>query len=34
VYGTSSWIWGRKNGMRNCERAEWEGDSNWTVKKD
>jgi hypothetical protein len=32
--GTSSWRQKRRNGMRNCQRGEWEGDSNWTVKKD
>jgi hypothetical protein len=29
----SSWRQGRKNGLRNCWRAEWEGDKDWTVKK-
>jgi hypothetical protein len=22
-----------RNGMRNCWRADWEGDNDWTVKK-
>ena len=24
---------GSGDGMRNCRRAEWEGDDDWTVKK-
>jgi hypothetical protein len=24
---------GRRNGMRNCERADWEGDNDWNVEK-
>jgi hypothetical protein len=24
---------GRRNGMRNCWRADWERDNDWTVKK-
>ena len=24
---------GRRNGMRNCCRADWEGDNDWTVEK-
>jgi hypothetical protein len=31
--GTFSWRWGRRNVMRNCWRADWEGDNDWTVKK-
>jgi hypothetical protein len=23
---------GRRNGMRNSQRAEWKGDNGWTVK--
>jgi hypothetical protein len=30
---TSSWRRERRNGMGNCQRVEWEGDNNWTVKK-
>jgi hypothetical protein len=25
---------GRRNGMRNCQRADQEEDNNWAVKKD
>jgi hypothetical protein len=31
--GTSSWRWGRRYGMRNLQRAHWEEDNDWTVKK-
>jgi hypothetical protein len=31
--GTYYWGWGKRNGMRNCQRADLEGDKNWTVKK-
>jgi hypothetical protein len=31
--GTSSWRWGRRNGMRNSQRADQEEDNNWTVKR-
>jgi hypothetical protein len=31
--GAFSWRWGRKNGMRNCQRVEQEGHNEWTVKK-
>ena len=24
---------GRKNGMGNCQRADWEGDNDWSVEK-
>ena len=24
---------GRRNGMKNCGRVGWEGDNDWTVKK-
>jgi hypothetical protein len=30
---TSSWRQGRRNGMRNCRRVDWDGNSDWTVKK-
>jgi hypothetical protein len=30
---TSSWRWGRRNWMRNSQRANWEGDSDWTIKR-
>jgi hypothetical protein len=30
--GTSSWRRGRRNGMRNCGRAEQEGDNDWIIK--
>jgi hypothetical protein len=32
--GTSSWRWGRRNGMRNSQRAAQEEDKDWIVKKD
>jgi hypothetical protein len=32
--GTSSWRQERRNGMRNYQRVDWEGDNNYTVKKD
>jgi hypothetical protein len=31
--GTSSWRWGKRNGMRNCQRADWEEDNSSNVKK-
>jgi hypothetical protein len=31
--GASSWRWGRRNGIKNYGRAEWEGDKDCTVKK-
>jgi hypothetical protein len=31
--GASSWRWGRRNGMRNCQRVDWKGDDDWIVKK-
>ena len=31
--GTSSWRQGRKNGIRNCQWAEQEGENDWTVQK-
>jgi hypothetical protein len=31
---TSSWRQGRRNGMRKCQRVDWEEDNDWTVKKD
>jgi hypothetical protein len=31
--GPFSWSLRRMNGMRNCQRAEQEGDKDWTVKK-
>jgi hypothetical protein len=31
--GTSSWRQGRRDVMRNCRKAEWDGDNNWIVKK-
>jgi hypothetical protein len=31
--GISSWRQGRKDGMRNSQMADREGDNNWTVKK-
>jgi hypothetical protein len=30
--GTSFWRLGRINGMKNCQRTNEEGDSDWTVK--
>lgn len=31
--GSSSWRWGKRNGMRNCQRAELVVNKDWTVKK-
>jgi hypothetical protein len=31
--GTSSGRQGRRDGIKNCWRAEQEGDNDWTVKK-
>jgi hypothetical protein len=31
--GISIWIQGRRNGMRNCQSIEWQGDKDWIVKK-
>jgi hypothetical protein len=28
----TSWRWGKRNGMRNCWRADREGDNEWSVK--
>jgi hypothetical protein len=25
---------GRRNGMRNCQRVNWEGENDWVVKND
>jgi hypothetical protein len=33
VVGTSSWRWRMRSGMKNCQRAEQEGNKNQTVKK-
>ena len=30
--GAFSWRQGRRNGMRNCQRVDCEGDKNWNVK--
>lgn len=29
----SCWRWGRKNGMNNYQRVDWEWDNDWTVTK-
>jgi hypothetical protein len=31
--GAFSWRQGRRNGMRNCQRVDCEGDKNWNVKR-
>lgn len=31
--GISCWRWGRKNGMNNYQRVDWEWDNDWTVTK-
>jgi hypothetical protein len=33
VGGTSSWRWGRRNGMKNCQSIDLDEDKDWTVKK-
>ena len=30
--GDNTLLVGRRNGMKNCQRAEWEGDNDWTIK--
>lgn len=31
---TTGGVGGRRNGMRNCQRADMEGDKEWAVKND
>lgn len=33
VRTTTGGVGGRRNGMRNCQRTDLEGDKEWTVKK-
>lgn len=33
TWGTSSWRWGGRYGIRNSQRVEQEGANDWTIKK-